>query len=111
MIILNSSASLTIKPAFILAALAKVDSSVFLCNSYCYNECEGLSRFFCFTGIMLYRLGFEIMDYLLVQNVFVILRIFLVTKSFLKLRKIFLYLKGNLVNYLFQGRILISLIH
>lgn len=49
--------------AFILTVLAEVYSTVFLCHSSCYNEYEGLSRFFCFTGIMLYRLCFGIMDY------------------------------------------------
>lgn len=75
MIILNAATSLTIEPAFFLAGLAEVYSTVFLCNSSYYNEYEGLSRFFCFTGILLYRQCLEIMDYLLAQNVFVILRI------------------------------------
>lgn len=91
MIILNSVTSLTIYSAFILTALAEVYSILFLCNSSCYNEYKGLSRFFCFTGILFYRLCFEIMDYLFVQNVFVILKMYLITKWFLKLREIFLY--------------------
>lgn len=92
--------SLTVESAFILIVLAEVYSTVFPCNSSCYSEHEGLSTFFCFIGIMLYRLCFETMDYLLVQNIF-ILRIGLVNKLFLKLRKVFLYLKNKLVNCFF----------
>ena len=111
MIILSSVTSLTIESAFILTVAADVYGTVSLCNSSRYNEYEGLSRFFCFIGILFYRLCFEIVDYLLVQNVFVILRLCLVTKLFLKLRKVFLYLEAKLVNCLFQTRILISLTH
>lgn len=89
MIILNSMTSLTVESTFVLIVLAEVCSTVFPCNSSCYNEHEGLSRFFCFTGIMLYRLCLETMDYSLVQNSFIILKICLVTKLSLKVRKYF----------------------
>lgn len=102
MIILNSMTSLTVESAFILIVLAEVYSPVFPCNSSCYNGHEGLSRFFCFTGIMLYGLCLETMDYPLVQNIFIILRICLVTKLSLKVRKHFLYSKNRLVNCFFS---------
>lgn len=89
MIILNLVTSLTVESTFVLIVLAEVSSTVFPCNSSCYNEQEGLSRFFCFTGILLYRLCLETMDYSLVQNIFITLKICLVTKLSLKVRKYF----------------------
>lgn len=60
-----------------------------------------------FVLLELYGLYFEIMDYLLVQNVFVTENIF----GYRNLRKAFLYLKDKIVNCFFQSRILISLTH